>query len=264
MHLDEMTSKLAALVFGAFPILLAGWAAGGADRPTRGTPSREYFEARELFEKLWIPDQASEPAATASGRSSTSGRASAATTRAGPAARGATRRTSPSSRRSPALDRSTGNGGPSSRGNSKTSTPASGTGPASSCTGTPTSAAEETRLAKIRSYAFVQTRDDLFALAQSQRSTPALFGAGRIDAIPDKALLAAETRSSRPSPRSRGGSAGFATAGSASSAGRARRRASKISSWPPARTSSAWRSPATTSRASRRPRISTRRNSPST
>ncbi|MDR3618040.1 MAG: di-heme oxidoredictase family protein [Paludisphaera borealis] len=57
-----------------------------------------------------------------------------------------------------------------------------------------TSETEEKRLAEIRDCAFVQTRDDLFALVQSRRNTPALFGAGRIDAIRDKELLAAEAR----------------------------------------------------------------------
>jgi CxxC motif-containing protein (DUF1111 family) len=67
-----------------------------------------------------------------------------------------------------------------------------------------TSTAEEERLAKIRAYALVQTRDDLFALSSSQRSTPALFGAGRIDAIPDRALLDAEARSIPAFPEIKG------------------------------------------------------------
>lgn len=57
-----------------------------------------------------------------------------------------------------------------------------------------TTAGEQARLEEIRGYTLVQTRDELFALSHSERSTPALFGAGRIDSIPDKALLEAEAR----------------------------------------------------------------------
>ena len=52
-----------------------------------------------------------------------------------------------------------------------------------------TDPALESRLSKMKSYDTVQARDDLIQLRQSQRNTPALFGAGIIDAIPDNALL---------------------------------------------------------------------------
>jgi CxxC motif-containing protein (DUF1111 family) len=57
-----------------------------------------------------------------------------------------------------------------------------------------TLAAVEERLTRIGSYTMVQTRDDLIALRRSSRNTPALFGAGLIDAISDEALLEAEKR----------------------------------------------------------------------
>jgi hypothetical protein len=54
---------------------------------------------------------------------------------------------------------------------------------------------DEARLAAIRAYRFVQSRDELFALCESKRSTPALFGASQFDGISDAALLEAEKRS---------------------------------------------------------------------
>ena len=50
------------------------------------------------------------------------------------------------------------------------------------------------RLDEIRSTPAVQTRDEVVGLTDSRRSTPALFGAGLIDAIPDAAVRAAEAR----------------------------------------------------------------------
>jgi CxxC motif-containing protein (DUF1111 family) len=57
-----------------------------------------------------------------------------------------------------------------------------------------TSEAEEDRLSKIRRYKTIQTRDGLFSLQKAERSSPALFGAGLIDGISDKAILAARDR----------------------------------------------------------------------
>ena len=55
-----------------------------------------------------------------------------------------------------------------------------------------TDPAEETRLETIRQMRVVQTRENMVALSLSKRSTPALFGLGRIDALPDAVLLAVE------------------------------------------------------------------------
>jgi CxxC motif-containing protein (DUF1111 family) len=63
---------------------------------------------------------------------------------------------------------------------------------------------DEQRLMSIRAYSTVQTRDELIALATSQRNTPALFGAGQIDGISDQALLAAETRTFTDFPEIKG------------------------------------------------------------
>ena len=67
-----------------------------------------------------------------------------------------------------------------------------------------TSNADQTRLDDIRKYQTVQTRDDLVALAISQRNTPALFGAGLIDHVPDSVLLEAETREFKAFPEIKG------------------------------------------------------------
>ncbi len=53
---------------------------------------------------------------------------------------------------------------------------------------------DDDRLAAIRLYSAVQTRDETVALRKSSRNTPALFGAGLIDGIPDSAILEAEKR----------------------------------------------------------------------
>jgi CxxC motif-containing protein (DUF1111 family) len=53
---------------------------------------------------------------------------------------------------------------------------------------------DESRLAAIRVYSAVQTRDEMVALRKSSRNTPALFGAGLIDGVPDAAILEAEKR----------------------------------------------------------------------
>jgi len=63
-----------------------------------------------------------------------------------------------------------------------------------------TSAADKDRLVKIRNYQTAQTRDDLIALARTERSTPALFGAGLIDAVHDDVLVEAERRKYPGSP----------------------------------------------------------------
>jgi CxxC motif-containing protein (DUF1111 family) len=67
-----------------------------------------------------------------------------------------------------------------------------------------TTADAEARLTKIRSYRSVQTRDDVIALEQSRRNTPALFGLGRIDSISDSTLLEAEKRKFAKFPEIKG------------------------------------------------------------
>ncbi len=57
-----------------------------------------------------------------------------------------------------------------------------------------TTAAAQERLTHMRRYCTVQTRHDLISLKRSRRNTPALFGSGRIDSISDKTLLEAEKR----------------------------------------------------------------------
>ena len=57
-----------------------------------------------------------------------------------------------------------------------------------------TTPGDSKRLDGIRSTVALQTRDEMVGLTGSLRSTPALFGAGLIDAIPEAALRAAEAR----------------------------------------------------------------------
>jgi CxxC motif-containing protein (DUF1111 family) len=57
-----------------------------------------------------------------------------------------------------------------------------------------TSEAAKERLGRIASRTIVQTRDECIALKKSERNTPALFGAGLIDQVPDRVLLEAEKR----------------------------------------------------------------------
>jgi CxxC motif-containing protein (DUF1111 family) len=57
-----------------------------------------------------------------------------------------------------------------------------------------TDAALEQRLRGIQTYSEVDTDGRTLALRKSSRNTPAIFGAGLIDSIPDEILLAAEGR----------------------------------------------------------------------
>ncbi len=54
---------------------------------------------------------------------------------------------------------------------------------------------DQNRLDKIATFDFIQTRDEIKILRKGKRNTPALFGAGLIDAIPDRTLREAEKRS---------------------------------------------------------------------
>ena len=67
-----------------------------------------------------------------------------------------------------------------------------------------TNPAAEARLAHIRTYRTVQTRDDVIALERSSRNTPALFGAGRLDSISDATLIEAEKRKFAKFPEIKG------------------------------------------------------------
>jgi CxxC motif-containing protein (DUF1111 family) len=58
-----------------------------------------------------------------------------------------------------------------------------------------TTAVVEERLKKIETFSAVQTREEIKVLRKGQRNTPALFGAGLIDAISDADLREAEKRS---------------------------------------------------------------------
>jgi CxxC motif-containing protein (DUF1111 family) len=67
-----------------------------------------------------------------------------------------------------------------------------------------TNSDDRRRLRSIETFQAVQTREDMLKLQHSTRNTPALFGAGLIDAIPDKVLLDAESRSFPKFPEIKG------------------------------------------------------------
>lgn len=67
-----------------------------------------------------------------------------------------------------------------------------------------TSPFEEARLKRIRNYLTADTRDGLVALGTSSRNTPALFGDGLIDNVSDKALLDAAKRGFAAFPEIKG------------------------------------------------------------
>jgi CxxC motif-containing protein (DUF1111 family) len=186
-------------------LLLAGAAATGAgrSRQSHGTISREYFEARSLFEKLWMPGEDSPTGGDGVGplyneRSCVGCHHLGGTGGAGENPMNVTILA--------ALPGASaiGDGRPIFQGELEDLHPGFRNRSSIVLHQHSISPAEEDRLTKIRTYAFVQTRDDLFALSQSQRSTPALFGAGWIDAIPDKALLAAEARTFAAFPEIKG------------------------------------------------------------
>jgi CxxC motif-containing protein (DUF1111 family) len=60
------------------------------------------------------------------------------------------------------------------------------------------------RLGEIRKFDMVETREGLKVLRRGSRNTPALFGAGLIDAIPDTVLFQAARRSFRDFPEIKG------------------------------------------------------------
>jgi CxxC motif-containing protein (DUF1111 family) len=67
-----------------------------------------------------------------------------------------------------------------------------------------TTTADKGRLDTIAGFSAIQTRDELIPLKRSERNTPALFGAGLIDRIPDKALIDAAGRRFEAFPEIKG------------------------------------------------------------
>jgi CxxC motif-containing protein (DUF1111 family) len=67
-----------------------------------------------------------------------------------------------------------------------------------------TDAQAQERLGKIGSFSAVQTHQAVLTLRKGQRNTPALFGSGLIDALPDEVLRAAEKRSFAQFPEIKG------------------------------------------------------------
>jgi CxxC motif-containing protein (DUF1111 family) len=177
------------LIVGAC-LLLTAEAMGGHGR---GTVSREYAEALALFEKLWTPGEASPNGGDGLGplyneRSCVGCHFQAGTGGAGDNTRNVAILS--------AVPTSTGTRDQRSILKSELEDIHPGFRGRSSIVlhAQSTSRDGGLRLGEIRNLGLVQTRDDLFQLSESRRSTPALFGAGRIDRISDRELLAAEAR----------------------------------------------------------------------
>jgi CxxC motif-containing protein (DUF1111 family) len=175
-------------------IVQAGTATGaGRSRQSHAVISREYFEARSLFEKIWEPGKGSNSGGDGVGplfndRSCVGCHHLGGTGGAGDGESNVT-----------ILSALPGAPGtcdqrPVFRGELEDLHPGFHNRSSIVLHKHATSEADDVRLTGIRKYGFVQTRDDSFTLARSQRSTPALFGAGRIDKISDQSLLAGEAR----------------------------------------------------------------------
>ena len=108
-------------------------------------------------------------------------------------------------------------------------------------------------LRDVASYSQVDRRGEILDLKTSERNTPAIFGAGLIDAIPDRVLIEAGERKFRRFPEIKGRVSRLPSGRIGRFGGRVRRRPFGTSSWPHAPTSWVWKFPATTRRPSRPP-----------
>jgi hypothetical protein len=109
------------------------------------------------------------------------------------------------------------------------------------------------RLTRIATFDVVQTHDEVKVLRKGRRNAPALFGAGQIDAIPDRILREAEQRSFPNFPEIKGRVSALPDGRLGRFGWRVKLRASTTSCGQPARTSLAWRCRVITRRASRQP-----------
>ena len=168
-------------------------AVDGKSRQPRGLISREYYEARALFEKLWEPGEASPSGGDGVGplyneRSCVGCHFLGGTGGAGDNLKSVTILSVVPGSQAPGGRR------PVFQGELEQLHPGLRNRSSVVLHQHSTKMTDEARLTDIRTYDFIQTRDEIFAIGKSQRSTPALFGAGRIDAIPDKAVIEAEAR----------------------------------------------------------------------
>ncbi len=120
------------------------------------------------------------------------------------------------------------------------------------------------RLSNIRSYTAVQTREEMLVMRKAERNTPALFGAGLIDAVSDDDLRQAEKRVFANFPEIKGRVSALPDGRLGRFGWKAQIASLDDFVAPPARTSWDWRYPASTRRASLPPEILTRSSSGST
>jgi CxxC motif-containing protein (DUF1111 family) len=175
----------------------------GHDRRKRSTESREHFDARQLFEKVWEPGKPSRTGGDGLGplfnESSCVGCHHLGGT-GGAGGNDSNVEILSAFAGTPSVE---GRGGVF-KGELEDLHPGFRTRTSIVLHRHATTAAARERLTDIRVYCTVQTRDDLIALERSSRNTTALFGSGRIDSIPDSTLLEAEKRAFRKFPEIKG------------------------------------------------------------
>ncbi len=179
-------SMMWALVFG---VAATSAFAGGPRSRSSGTLSREYVEARAFFEKIWTPQESR--GATGDGLGPLFNDRSCV----GCHNQGGVGGAGDSSHDVQILTAVPG-ASPSQcptnetlfRGELETLHPGLRNGGSVVVHQNANAEKDQSRLNSMRSYRAAQTRDELFEIKHSSRNTPALFGAGQIDHISDKAL----------------------------------------------------------------------------
>ena len=188
----------------AFAILALAWTAAsgaGTGRRPHGTVSREYFNARTLFEKLWEPGEPSPTGGDGLGplfneRSCVGCHHLGGVGGAGGNDRNVTILT--------AFAGKADLGSAVFQGELEDLHPGFRTRTSIVQHKNAITRDDRDWLRIMNGYQTVQTRDDVIGLARSTRSTPALFGAGLLDSVPDSVLLSAEKRRFPDFPEIRG------------------------------------------------------------
>jgi len=198
----EIASKAVVVMRRSFPagigfvLLLVGTKtiATGRSRRAPGTPSRQYLEARKLFEKVWVPEVASSEGGDGLGPLFNEQSCVGCHHQGGIGGAGDNTKSITILSAVPGVSVS-GDRRSIFQGELEELHPGLPNRTSIVLHERATTKEDEARLAAIRAYRFVQSRDELFALCESKRSTPALFGARQIDRISDAALLEAGKRS---------------------------------------------------------------------
>ena len=245
------------LIVGCLMAIACPMAVAGGGSRTKAPPKDHYEGRQALHEGLGAGEARLRTAGTDSVRSTTRRHASAAIASAESAEAGGTENGERHLLTAVAASRRTAASGLISASCEDLHVRIPQRARASSSTGMPRARSGEDGSRRSRSFKSVMTHDRRCMLRTSSRNTPAIFGAGLDRRDPRGGPArgpAAEVRRIPGDPRAGQPAAGRAASGG--SAGRGRRRRSATSSWPPAPTSWASRSPAITRRASEPPRAS--------